>query len=134
MFAPAYIDANSDLFRGYDWIDVPALREFFDRNASDAGSSTRPPGSSDLVCIKTEAPAYSGLSISMVSVKSEPHSTALPRKPSGSLNEVIDLVSDSEDEAGEGSDFEVSKELTRPASRSSSIFPLPEDIGTFFVL
>ncbi|KAJ7094972.1 hypothetical protein C8R44DRAFT_989559 [Mycena epipterygia] len=127
MFAPAYIDANSDLFRGYDWIDVPAL-EFFDRNASDAGSSTRPPGSSDLVCVKTEAPAYSGLSISMVSVKSEPQSTALPRQPSGSLNEVIDLVSDSEDEAGEGSDFEVSKELTRSASRSSSIFPLSEDI------
>lgn len=134
MFTPAYIDANSDLFRGYDWIDIPALKEFSTRNASDPGTSMRNSASDDLIRVKTETPTHSALSASTISIKPEPQLTALPPKPPGSGTEVIDLVSDSEDEAEEDSDFEVSKELTRSASRSSSIFPLPEDIRKFSCL
>ncbi|KAJ6597423.1 hypothetical protein B0H10DRAFT_2196942 [Mycena sp. CBHHK59/15] len=123
MYTPAYITSNAGRFLDQEWIDVPTLKQFLGRNVSDAGhvaSSTRSFAPSDSVCIKIEAP--------------EPQSVVIPRKTATSVKirtsyegsrEVLELSSDSEAHVADDSDIEVSEELTRAVSRSSSVFPPP---------
>lgn len=135
--------ANAGQFLDQEWINIPALRAFLHGNVAgcigaDAdrdASSSRPFPQVGEIQIKSEAlddPLR-------VSVKAEPQSAGLPRQTSSAAKvrttfeggrEVMELLSDSDESDIE----EVSGDLTRSASRSSSIFPPPEEIGTdFFV-
>ncbi|KAJ6567503.1 hypothetical protein B0H10DRAFT_2238590 [Mycena sp. CBHHK59/15] len=109
MYTPAYITSNAGRFLDQEWIDVPTLNQFLGRNAPDRPTPTR-------------------------SVKAEPQSVVIPRKTATSVKirtsyegsrEVLELSSDSEAHVADDSDIEVSEELTRAVSRSSSVFPPP---------
>ncbi|KAJ6587751.1 hypothetical protein B0H10DRAFT_1954453 [Mycena sp. CBHHK59/15] len=134
MYTPTYITSNAGRFLDQEWIDVPTLKQFLGRNVSDAGhvaSSTCSFAPSDSVCIKIEAPDRP---TPTRSVKAEPQSVVIPRKTATSVKirtsyegnrEVLELSSDSEAHVADDSDIEVSEELTRAVSRSSSVFPPP---------
>ncbi|KAJ7482862.1 hypothetical protein B0H11DRAFT_2232241 [Mycena galericulata] len=126
---------NAGRFLDNKWIDIPALRDFLTRNVSDAGhdaSSARlsPPSAS--IPIKIETSERLALWEPAISVKPEPQSTLPPPNPNSIKvrtlyeggREVLELQSNSE---VEDSDIEeVSGELNRAVSRSSSI-PTPCD-------
>ncbi|KAJ6609732.1 hypothetical protein B0H10DRAFT_2193725 [Mycena sp. CBHHK59/15] len=117
MYTPAYITSNAGRFLDQEWIDVPTLNQFLGRNAPDRPTPTR-------------------------SVKAEPQSVVIPRKTATSVKirtsyegsrEVLELSSDSEAHVADDSDIEVSEELTRAVSRSSSVFPPPARLSTQMV-
>lgn len=130
MYTGEFIALNAAQFLDHEWIDVPTLKRFLSRQDSGAGdppsmchSSSGVPNPATLV---TSEPAPT------IAVKPEPQLVLLPAKPAAPVKirtsyeggrEVLELSSDSEPEPDlETSDIEeVAGELTRSASRSSSI-------------
>ncbi|KAJ7464247.1 hypothetical protein B0H11DRAFT_1870607 [Mycena galericulata] len=137
IYTPAYILSNAGRFLNNEWIDIPALRDFLARNVPDAGhdaSSARLSSPSASIPIKIETSERPASWKPDISVKAEPRPMMIPPpNTSASIKirtlyeggrEVLELQSDSE---VEDSDIEeVSGELTRAVSRSSSI-PTPCD-------
>ncbi|KAJ7484769.1 hypothetical protein B0H11DRAFT_2279492 [Mycena galericulata] len=123
MFTPSYITLNAGRFLDHEWIDIPALREFLGNSAPEAGSdasstrSTRLSACPDLVRIKTEGADPLPLSAPPTSFKI--------RTSYEGGREVLEISSDSESDADE-----ISGDLTRGASRSSSVYHPPDDNGT----
>ncbi|KAJ7450993.1 hypothetical protein B0H11DRAFT_2246571 [Mycena galericulata] len=123
MFTPSYITSNAGRFLDHEWIDIPALREFLGNSAPEAGSdasstrSTRLSACPDLVRIKTEGADPLPLSAPPTSFKI--------RTSYEGGREVLEISSDSESDADE-----ISGDLTRGASRSSSVYHPPDDNGT----
>ncbi|KAJ7467361.1 hypothetical protein B0H11DRAFT_2197322 [Mycena galericulata] len=120
MFTPSYITSNAGRFLDHEWIDIPALREFLGNSAPEAGSdasstrSTRLSACPDLVRIKTEGADPLPLSAPPTSFKI--------RTSYEGGREVLEISSDSESDADE-----ISGDLTRGASRSSSVYHPPDD-------
>ncbi|KAJ6632430.1 hypothetical protein B0H10DRAFT_1938053 [Mycena sp. CBHHK59/15] len=138
-FTPACIKANPGLFLDHEWIDISILREFLCRSIPDAGVVVSSMHPSDSIHVKIEAPERLAPMVPTISVKAELQSMVLSRETSTSAKictsyeggrEVLELLFDSEAEVADDSDIgEVSEELTRLASRSSSVFPLLVEIA-----
>lgn len=107
MFTKAYIAANPHLFVDTAWIDVAALRSFLADRDSECDtiviSSSSPRPSEPPTRVKREFHA-SDASLIDLTVKSEAMSIPLPIRMRSSTegdHEVIELLSDSEDDGEE---------------------------------
>ncbi|KAJ6624569.1 hypothetical protein B0H10DRAFT_2186634 [Mycena sp. CBHHK59/15] len=143
MYTGEFIALNAARFLDHEWIDIPTVKTFLSRHESGASdpSSTRSsvlPDPAPSPLVKTE-PVHDAR---VIVVKSEPQLVHLPGLPAAPVKiqalyeggrEVLEILSDSETEPEpdpDDSDIEeVSGELTRQASRSSSIIP-PPDVDT----
>ncbi|KAJ7112587.1 hypothetical protein C8R44DRAFT_797656 [Mycena epipterygia] len=132
MYSAVYIQSNAGRFLDYEWINIAFLREFLARDQGDAGldasnASTRPSGPSDLVPVKVEPTQNPYLPGSALLAEGEGELHTAPAVKMRTVNEgdreIIELLSDSELDPTDNSDVEVSEELMRAASRSSSVLP-----------
>ncbi|KAJ7502216.1 hypothetical protein B0H11DRAFT_2365550 [Mycena galericulata] len=114
MFTPSYITSNAGRFLDHEWIDIPALREFLGNSAPEAGSDASSTRSTRLSACPDLAQTLSA----------PPTSFKIRTSYEGG-REVLEISSDSESDADE-----ISGDLTRGASRSSSVYHPPDDNDT----
>ncbi|KAJ7434886.1 hypothetical protein B0H11DRAFT_2369439 [Mycena galericulata] len=135
MFTPSYITSNAGRFLDHKWIDIPALREFLGNSAPEAGSdasstrSTRLSACPDLVRIKTEGADPLPLSAPPTSFKIRTsYEGGREVLEISSVRNLLRIIPETPIFFRYAD--EISGDLTRGASRSSSIYHPPDDNDT----
>ncbi|KAJ6530760.1 hypothetical protein B0H19DRAFT_1328025 [Mycena capillaripes] len=125
IHAPAYIRANAAVFLSNDWIIMSDLREFLRTRNSALGPAVTLPA------VKQEAPDLRPIHLPVKLELISGGATVVDPVRTRTLREgdrdIVEILSDSDEDGADDSDFEVSQALIRGASRSSSV-PAPADI------